>query len=61
MADRAIGELPAAASLDDTSLLAVEQQGRAMKLTGAQFKEYAKVSVKGYVDAAKKSCRRCKR
>lgn len=55
MADRAIGELPAAGQVDDTSLLAVEQQGRAMKVTGAQFKEYAKLSVKGYADAAKQS------
>lgn len=52
MADRAIGELPAAQNVDDTSLLAVEQQGRAMKMTGAQFKEFAKAGVKTYVTQA---------
>lgn len=56
MADKNIGALPQAAQLDDDSLLVVEQQGQAMKMTGAQFKEFGKQAVIGqvqdYVDAA---------
>lgn len=60
MADRSIGELPAAQYLDDVSLLAVEQQGRAMKFTGAQFKEFAKTGVQSYVEKAKQEADRAK-
>lgn len=54
MADKMIGELPLAPQVTDSALLAVEQSGTAMKMTGAQFKEFAKDSVKGYIDDAQK-------
>lgn len=55
MADKTIGELPLAPQVLDDSLLAVEQNRTAMKMTGAQFKEFAKAGVKVYVDSAKAS------
>lgn len=55
MADRSIGELPLAPQVTDTSLLAVEQGGIAHRMTGAQFKEFAKISVTTYVESAKQS------
>lgn len=55
MADKTIGELPQAQQVLDTSLLAVEQGGQAMKMTGAQFKEFAKQSVQQYMQAASDS------
>lgn len=45
MADSNIGALPQAPQVDDDSLLVMEQQGQAMKLTGAQLKGYAKQGV----------------
>ena len=45
MADRSIGALPQAPNLDDDSLMVVEQQGTAMKMTGAQFKEFGRLGV----------------
>ena len=41
MADKNIGSLPAAAGIQDDTLLVGEQQGEAVKLTGAQWKGYA--------------------
>lgn len=56
MADSNIGALPQAAQLDDDSLLVAEQQGQAVKVTGAQFKEFGRQAVigqvQGYVDQA---------
>lgn len=56
MADSNIGALPQVPQLNDDSLLVVEQQGQAMKVTGAQFKEFGRQAVvgqvQGYVDAA---------
>ena len=56
MADSNIGALPQAAQLDDGSLLVAEQQGQAVKVTGAQFKEFGRQAVvgqvQGYVDQA---------
>lgn len=52
MADKTIGSLPQATSVDDTSLFVIEQQGAAMKATGAQWKEYAQASVSQYVGQA---------
>ena len=56
MADKAIGELPKAPQINDDSLLAVEQQGTAMSMTGRQFREFAeaggKSAVSEYVEAA---------
>ena len=40
MPDSTIGELPQVGSLDDDSLMVVEQQGSAMKMTGRQFKDF---------------------
>jgi len=45
MADSHIGALPQATSVADDALLVMEQQGTAMKLTGAQLKRYAKQGV----------------
>lgn len=53
MADRPIGSLPPAPQVLDTTLIPVEQNSIAMKMTGAQFKEFAKTSVRQYVDEAK--------
>ncbi len=52
MADKTIGSLPAAPDLYDDSLLPVEQQGQAVKLTGAQIKGFARQGVSQYVQAA---------
>lgn len=50
-----IGALPGIADLYDDSLLPVEQQGEARKMTGAQWKRYAQAGVESYVDGAKAS------
>ena len=56
MADSTIGALPQAVSLEDDALLIAEQQGQAVKVTGAQFKEFGRQAVigqvQGYVDQA---------
>ena len=52
MADKTIGSLPAIESLDDTSLIPAEQQGVAVKVTGAQFKGFAQAAVGQYVTQA---------
>lgn len=46
MADKTIGELPAALSVYDDSLMVAEQNGNAVSFTGAQFKDYAQKNVK---------------
>lgn len=53
MADKPIGELPQALSVQDDSLLVLEQQGTAMKMTGKQFREFGETSVRVYVESAK--------
>ena len=62
MADSNIGSLPQAANLDDDSLLVAEQQGQAVKVTGAQFKEFGRQAVigqvQGYVDQAEEAAGR---
>ena len=62
MADKNIGALPQAAQLDDSSLLVAEQQGQAVKITGAQFKEFGRQAVvgqvQGYVDQAEAAANR---
>ena len=45
MPDSNIGSLPQVPTLDDDSLMVVEQQGQAMKMTGAQFKDFGRQSV----------------
>ena len=42
MADKNIGSIPAATDIQDDTLMVGEQQGKAVKLTGAQWKDYAK-------------------
>ena len=41
MADKTIGDLPVAESINDTSLIPMEQNGEAMSLTGGQLRTYA--------------------
>lgn len=53
MADRTIGSLPAAASIEDDSLLVAEQQGEAVHFTGKQLKDYAKAGLDALVAQAK--------
>lgn len=45
MADSSIGALPLATNVADDSLLVMEQQGQAMRLTGQMLKGYAKQGV----------------
>ena len=52
MADKTIGSLPQAADVGDDSLFVLEQQGEAMKASGAQWKGYAQQAVSQYVSAA---------
>ena len=53
MADKQISSLPQALTVDDESLFVLEQQGTAMKATGAQWKGFAQNAVSQYVSAAK--------
>ena len=56
MADKNISALPLAPDLYDDSMLVVEQQGQAMKLSGAQFRAFGRQAVieevQDYVDQA---------
>lgn len=56
MADKTIGELPSISGLYDDSLIPVEQQGVASKMTGKQFADFAREAaaqdVQRAVDAA---------
>lgn len=47
-----IGDLPGIANLYDDTLIPVEQQGEAHKMTGAQWKNYAKAAAQQDVDRA---------
>ena len=53
MSDKNIGSLPAAASIEDDSLLVAEQQGEAVHFTGKQLKDYAKSGVNDLVMQAR--------
>ena len=55
MADKTIGSLPQAQTVDDASLFVCEQQGVAMKTTGAQWKGFAVNSVSQYVEPAQQA------
>lgn len=55
MADKQIGSLPQAQTVDDDSLFLLEQQGMAMKATGAQWKGYAQQAVSQYVGQAQEA------
>lgn len=58
MADKNIGALPAAAALDDDSLLIAEQQGEAVHFSGALLKNYAKEGVADLVAEAQSAATR---
>ena len=55
MADKQIGSLPLAATVGDDSLFVCEQQGTAMKTTGAQWKGFAVQAVSQYVAPAQQA------
>jgi len=55
MADKTIGELPVASSLDDESLLVVEQQRQARSIKGILIKNFAQAAAAGSVEAAQKA------
>lgn len=55
MADKQISSLPQAQTVDDTSLFVCEQQGTAMKTTGAQWKGFAVQAVSQYVEPAQQA------
>lgn len=55
MADKTIGSLPQAQTVDDNSLFVCEQQGTAMKTTGAQWKGFAIQAVSQYVEPAQQA------
>lgn len=55
MADKTIGSLPQAQTVDDASLFVCEQQGTAMKTTGAQWKGFAVNAVSQYVEPAQQA------
>ena len=55
MADKTIGSLPQAQTVDDNSLFVCEQQGTAMKTTGAQWKGFAVQAVSQYVQPAQQA------
>lgn len=55
MADKTIGSLPGVAVLDDDTLIPVEQQGAAAKMTGEQFKNYARESASPFALQAQQS------
>lgn len=53
--ESSIGDLPAISTLYDDTKIPVDQQGEAMHMTGAQWKQYAKAGVSQYVEAAQKA------
>ena len=55
MADKQISSLPQAQTVDDTSLFVCEQQGIAMRTTGAQWKGFAVQAVIQYVSPAQQA------
>ena len=55
MADKQISSLPKAQTVDDNSLFVCEQQGTAMKTTGAQWKGFAVQAVSQYVAPAQQA------
>ena len=58
MTDKTIGELPAALSLDDDSLLVVEQQSLAMSLKGKLIRQFAQQATAEQVAAAAASAQK---
>lgn len=60
MADKTIGSLPQAQTVDDDSLFVLEQQGTAMKTSGAQWKGYAVQAVSKYAKPAQDAAEQAK-
>ena len=60
MADKTIGSLPQATTVDDASLFVCEQQGVAMRTTGAQWKGFAVNAVSQYVAPAQQAAAQAK-
>ena len=52
MADKTIGELPSVSSVQDASLIPMEQGGIAYKMTGAQIRAFAQAAAQIYVSQA---------
>lgn len=52
MADKTIGNLPAATYIDDASLWVIEQQGSAYRASGAQIASFAKEAANANIQAA---------
>ena len=61
MADKQISSLPQAQTVDDNSLFVCEQQGTAMKTTGAQWKGFAVQAVSQYVEPAQQAAQQAQR
>ena len=55
MADKTIGELTKATSLDDSSLMIAEQQGEAVAVPGSLFKQFARDGVSSFVASAEQA------
>lgn len=55
MADKRIDELDAISSLSDDSLFVAEQSGSAGKVTGLQFKNFAKAAAESFAESAASS------
>lgn len=55
MADQTIGSLPGTETVDDASLFVAEQDGEAVKVTGAQWKAFAQAAVQTQVSEAAQS------
>ncbi len=55
MADKTIGELPAAAQVTSGSLIPIEQSGVAQKMTGQQFQDWAVAGAQPYATQAQQS------
>ena len=55
MADKNIGELPQAPQVQSDSLIPMEQNGQAMRMSGEQFAEWARESVADPVSRAEAS------
>lgn len=60
MADKNIGALPAAAGINDDALFVVEQQGTAMKASGAQIAAFAKAAANANVQEAVEAAEKAK-
>ena len=60
MSEKTVGSPPAATTVDDDSLFVCEQQGTAMKTTGAQWKGFAVQAVSQYVQPAQQAAQQAR-